>query len=195
MRYIRIFSELGNQIKYASQKRIAIEISVIKLCKPEMEKDYTSLIDRVDSLEKKIEKGIVVAAQQSPRQGSNVDLAEDIPKKELPKAIPEDIRQIIGNWKGILSQLSGITKTYLNKALPSLGPNDSLLLVFEDPNAYAYIAENRSECRDNLREMITDRIGKEVEIQVKQNETGHASDEIYPDLRQLINFEIEEDDF
>ena len=195
MRYIRIFSELGNQIKYASQKRILIEINVIKLCKPEMEKDYTSLVDRVDSLEKKIEKGIVVAAQQSPRQDSNVNLAEDIPKKELPKAIPEDIRQIIGNWKGILSQLSGITKTYLNKALPSLGPNDSLLLVFEDPNAYAYIAENRSECQDNLREMITDRIGKEVEIQVKQNETGHASDEIYPDLRQLINFEIEEDDF
>lgn len=43
MRYIRIFSELGGQIKYASQKRILIEIAIIKLCKPEMEKDYTSL--------------------------------------------------------------------------------------------------------------------------------------------------------
>ena len=52
MRYIRIFSELGSQIKYASQKRILIEIAVIKLCKPEMEKDYTSLVDRIDSLEK-----------------------------------------------------------------------------------------------------------------------------------------------
>lgn len=38
MRYIRIFSELGGQIKYASQKRILIEIAIIKLCKPEMEK-------------------------------------------------------------------------------------------------------------------------------------------------------------
>ena len=36
MRYIRIFSELSNQIKYATQKRILIEINVIKLCKPEM---------------------------------------------------------------------------------------------------------------------------------------------------------------
>lgn len=52
MRYIRIFSELSNQIRYAVQKRILIEIAVIKLCKPEMEKDYGSLIDRVDSLEK-----------------------------------------------------------------------------------------------------------------------------------------------
>ena len=61
IRYIRIFSELGNQIKYAVQKRILIEIAVIKLCKPEMEKDYTSLVDRIDSLEKKIEKGVAIA--------------------------------------------------------------------------------------------------------------------------------------
>ena len=40
MRYIRIFSELGNQVKYATQKRILIEIAIIKLCKPQMEKDY-----------------------------------------------------------------------------------------------------------------------------------------------------------
>ena len=69
MRYIRIFSELGGQIKYASQKRILIEIAIIKLCKPEMEKDYTSLVDRIDSLEKKLEKGVVMAAPGSARQG------------------------------------------------------------------------------------------------------------------------------
>ena len=195
IRYIRILSELSNQIRYAVQKRILIEINVIKLCKPEMEKDYTSLIDRVDSLEKKLEKGVVVAQSQSPRQGSEVTASEEIAKMELPKAIPEDVKQIIGNWKGILSQLTGITKTYLNKAVPTLGPNNCLLLVFEDPNAYEYISENRSECQDSLKMMIAERIGKEVELQVKQNDTGHASEEIYPDLRQLINFEIEEDDF
>ena len=47
MRYIRIFSELSNQIRYAVQKRILIEIAVIKLCKPEMEKDYRSEERRV----------------------------------------------------------------------------------------------------------------------------------------------------
>lgn len=194
MRYIRIFSELGNQIKYATQKRILIEINVIKLCKPEMEQDYASLIDRVDSIEKKLEKGVVVSQSQSPKQ-SNISPAEEVAKMELPKAIPEDIKQVIANWKGMLSHLTGITKTYLNKALPSLGTNNALLLVFDDPNAYAYIAENRSECQDELRKIIAERIGKEIEIQVKQNDTGNPSEEIYPDLRQLINFDIEEDDF
>ena len=195
MRYIRIFSELSNQIKYATQKRILIEINVIKLCKPEMEKDYTSLVDRVDSLEKKLEKGVVVAQSQSPRQGSEVTASEEIAKMELPKAIPEDVKQIIGNWKGILSQLTGLTKNYLKLATRSLGPGDTLLLVFEDQNAYAYVEENRSGCQDALKEAVAERIGKEIDVQVKLNDTGHPSEDIYPDLGQLIQMDIEEEDF
>ena len=202
MRYIRIFSELGSQIKYAAQKRILIEIAIIKLCKPEMEKDYTSLVDRIDSLEKKLEKGVVMAPG-SARQG--VDGTEaagasgaqtaPVPRMELPKAIPEDIKQVIANWSGILSQLTGITKTYLKKAVKSLGPNDTLLLVFDDPNAYAYVDSNRSDCQDALKAAVADRIGKEIEIQVKLNDTGQPGEEVYPDLGQLIQFDIDEEDF
>lgn len=200
MRYIRIFSELGSQIKYAAQKRILIEIAVIKLCKPEMEKDYTSLVDRIDSLEKKIENGVVMAPG-SARQGIDAGVANGTPiraaaaKMELPKAIPEDVKQVIANWSAILSQLTGITKTYLKKATKSLGANDALLLVFDDPNAYAYVEENRSECRDALKAAVAERIGKEIEIQVKLNDTGQPGDSIYPDLGQLIQFDIEEEDF
>ena len=61
MRYIRIFSELGNQIRYATQKRILIEIAIIKLCKPQMEQDYDSVLDRLASLEAKMAHGIPVA--------------------------------------------------------------------------------------------------------------------------------------
>ena len=34
MRYIRIFSDLSNQIRYATQKRVLVEIALIKLCRP-----------------------------------------------------------------------------------------------------------------------------------------------------------------
>ena len=37
LRYIRIFSELTNQLKYATQKRVLLEVTLIKLCKPQME--------------------------------------------------------------------------------------------------------------------------------------------------------------
>lgn len=199
MRYIRIFSELGGQIKYASQKRILIEIAIIKLCKPEMEKDYTSLVDRIDSLEKKLEKGVVMAAPGSARQGvgGSAQGAQggSLPKVELPKAIPEDVKQVLTNWGGILSQLTGVTKTYLKMATRSLGPNGELMLVFDDKNAYEYVEQNRSDCQDALKAAAADRIGKEVAILVKLNDTGHASDEVYPDLGALIQMDIEEEDF
>ena len=195
MRYIRIFSELANQLKYATQKRILIEIAVIKLCKPEMEDDYASIIDRVECLEKKIEKGVVMTAPQDVRQSIGNDKEVSTEKMELPKAIPEDIKQVITNWKGMISGLTGLSRTYFDKALRSLGPDGSLLLVFDDPNAYAYIAENRSNCQEALKELIAARIGKEIELQMKQNDSGVPSDAIYPDLSQLIQFDIEEDDF
>lgn len=48
IRYIRIFSELSGQIRYASQKRILVEIALIKLCRPSMETSQEALLDRKD---------------------------------------------------------------------------------------------------------------------------------------------------
>ena len=63
MRYIRVLSELSNQIKYASQKRVLVEVALIKLCKPAMETNYDSILDRIRVLEKQLEEGVVMAAQ------------------------------------------------------------------------------------------------------------------------------------
>ena len=57
IRYINIFSDTSVNIKYAVQKRIVLELAVIKLCKPEMETDYSALLDRVRVLEQKLESG------------------------------------------------------------------------------------------------------------------------------------------
>ena len=43
IRYIRILSELSNEIRYASRKRVLIEVGLIKLCRPEMEKNLDSI--------------------------------------------------------------------------------------------------------------------------------------------------------
>ena len=51
MRYVRIFSELSNQIRQSSQKRVLIEIALIKLCRPQMEQDYEAIVDRLDVVE------------------------------------------------------------------------------------------------------------------------------------------------
>ena len=199
MRYIRIFSELGNQVKYATQKRILIEIAIIKLCKPQMEKDYESVIDRIASIEAKLANGVPVAAVPSAtgviNVGASTIAAPTATKPQLPKAIPEDIQQVIKNWKSILSEIGAITKTYLAKAVPSLGNGGELLLVLDDENAFAYLSENRSGCIDSLKDIISKRIGKDIEVVVRKNENGLSAKESVPDLRDLIQFDIEEENF
>ena len=194
MRYIRIFSELGNQVKYATQKRILIEIAIIKLCKPQMEKDYESVIDRIASIEAKLASGIPLAASNTVAGAGSVSVMPAT-KPQFPKAIPEDIQKVIKNWKSILSEIGAITKTYLAKGVPSLGNEGELLLVLDDENAFAYLSENRSGCIDALKDVIAKRIGKEIEVVIRKNESGLSAKESVPDLRDLIQFDIEEENF
>ena len=58
IRYIRIFSDLTNQLKYASQKRVLLEVTLIKLCKPEMDRNPDALLDRIRAIEKQLEEGL-----------------------------------------------------------------------------------------------------------------------------------------
>jgi DNA polymerase-3 subunit gamma/tau len=196
-RYIRIFSELGNQIRYASQKRILIEIAVIKLCRPEMEKNYDSLIDRIEGIEYQLKKGVVVQASPSQDGGASSGVPGDETQTapELPQAIPEDIQKVIQNWKSILAEIGGSAKVYLNMAVPTLGKNGELVLMLDDKLAYDYLQGNYAECLDNLKAVITDKTGKQVEVTVSKNESGRRAQDVVPDLRKLIHFEIEEENF
>lgn len=55
IRYIRILSELLNNLRFATSKRILVEVDMMKLCKPQMETDLTSLLERVNQLEGQLE--------------------------------------------------------------------------------------------------------------------------------------------
>ena len=52
LRFIRVFSDLSNQLRYASQKRVLIEVALIKLTRPEMEENLDSVIQRIGNIEK-----------------------------------------------------------------------------------------------------------------------------------------------
>ena len=195
MRYIRIFSELSNQIKYAAQKRIVLEVAIIKLCRPQMETDYSSLVDRLDDLEKKLASGVVPIASNAAAQAVTQSVAAPAEKPPMPKAIPDDIKQVVQNWKAILSEAGGLSRQYLNKAVPSLGNNGDLMLVFDDKNAFAYLNEDKAECMTHFKRLMENRVGKEIEVTLHMNESGRSAADTVPDLRQAINFDIEEENF
>lgn len=213
MRYIRIFSELSNQIRYAVQKRIMIEIALIKLCKPEMEKDYESLALRIANIEQRLEEGIPM--QANPTMGAGIypdstpgayssEITGAYPSNqmgnypsgesgraanlELPKAIPEDIRQIVKNWNSIIQNLSGGLRNYLKMAHLSLAGEGGLLIVLDDEMAEAFVSSEMH--KQELADVIEGRIGKKVDIKIQLNETNRPAEESYVDLGKIINMEI-----
>ena len=85
MRYIRVFSELSNQIRFANQKRVLIELAFIKLTKPEMEQSMDSVLERLEKLERMVEEmsaGGYVPAQTAEMGGdSMINAGQQIPSQ------------------------------------------------------------------------------------------------------------------
>lgn len=190
MRYIRIFSELSGKLKYSANKRILTEMALIRLCKPEMETTQDSILDRVREIEEKLEKGIVAAAPQI-QQAEQITLKKE--RQPLPKAVPEEVEQIVKRWQSIAAECPQPLRTYVKSAKLSLGGDNKLMIVLEDGIASDYLIK-QPENRLLLEQIISENIGKEVEVNVQSVGSSKDFEESYVDLSQLIHMDIEEED-
>ena len=69
-----------------------------------------------------------------------------------------------------------------------MGNDNTLLLVFPDEFSESYV--NTEDHKQEIKKVIAERIGKIVEIEIRKNETERPAEESYPELRNLINFEV-----
>lgn len=207
MRYIRIFSELSNQIKYASQKRVLVEIALIKLCQPVMEMNLDSLYDRVRVLEEKLKNGVTV--QSLPTENYVRTRAENpeeqILKEETvkpEKAAPEDLQYVKKNWNAIIRDTKGLLQQMLLDSIPKYdGNTGEPILYVEFQNFLAQTCIDNPDNLEMLKNAVRKKIGKEVEIKMilKNSETGHGKSglaEISVDdlIHKNINMEITVED-
>lgn len=198
MRYIRIFSELSNQIKYSSQKRIMIEVALIKLCKPVMERNYDSLVDRINQLEQKIASGVVVSAMPGQAAQPVAQEEPDMPQEPviLPDAIPDEIMQVVKNWASILTRVGGkikLAEVVLRSARPALGAGNQLVLYFKQGVDKGCI--DKEGTLEEVTQIISEAVGKQIQIVTKLEEdtTKVQTDTI--DLSRYANkVEIEYED-
>lgn len=191
IRFIRIFSELSGNIRYAGQKRILIEIALIKLCKPQMEVQPDSLLDRIRVLEEKMEKGVpMVAAMPASADGSGSGAVTAAPvKKELPKALPEEIKEVVGQWPSIVATAENLLKNQLKHAKLSLSVDGKLLLVVEEGISYDYFSLEGK--KQEVEKLISDYMQRQVEIAVQSISKDRDFQDEYVDLSQFIMMDID----
>ena len=197
IRYIRELSELSGRLRYATQKRILIEIALIRLCRPQMESDTESLLDRIRALEQRMEEGIVVQAAPGAGNaaagntvGGNADAAGPQKRPELPRAIPEDVKKIVENWPGLVGQTAMPMKLYLKRARLSLGGDNRLMIVLEDGLASDYFLKQEGN-REELEKLLSEFVQKNIEVNFQVSRGDRDFEENHVDLAKIIHMDIE----
>lgn len=207
IRYIRIFSELSGQIKYESSKRIALEVALIKLCRPEMERDETSLLDRIRRLEQMVQEGAVAVRVDDTGYGTVSGRGKQIFPSEkaseisadsgtnqtdplagtTERAAPEDLQQIVSKWRNIVNATSGRLKSVLVSARVQYNASEEdarLYVVFQDFLGERYV--NDPATRELLEKVIADQTGKRAEVKMMLQQDAQVSP------MRLTNVSIEE---
>lgn len=193
LRYIRVFSELTNQLKYATQKRVLLEVAFIKLCKPQMEAQTDTLLSRLRALEEEVEQKLASGGGgQQVVYVSRQEEEEEKPKPELPRALSEDVKEVAKNFRIIADDASMMLRQYLKKARLSAGENNRLLIVLPDEVSAGFVA--KQEHKDEIVRLIEEKIGKTMDIDVRQVEEGRRFEDSFVDIEKVIHMEITVED-
>ena len=213
MRYIRIFSELSGQLKNSSQKRVMVEVALIKMTQPAMEKGLNdALMDRIAVLERRMETGLEAAARAMAAggfaagagalTGDNGGMTADaaiggtqagMGTKPKP-ARSEDITEVIRNWRSICNGLSMSLKPILEHyTTKANGGGNKLQLIYEDATYYSMVS--RQEIIDTIKQAIAAKTGLDMEIEVIHAESGTDVSQEYDTLEDICRMNIVEEDF
>ena len=215
VRYIRIFSDLSNQLRYASPKRVLVEAALIKLTKPAMEPDLGSILERLGQLEAQVEDlesrpaapPVLAAAapvSQAQAGGEASPAAESggqtsgaaVPQKAvLPRAQLEDLKLIRNEWGKLVRALGGGARSYLRDTVVEPGGDSCLTIVFMDPMSYDM--GKRPTVMGQLETIVQEKYGKSIYFKTRLASKGEAFNTIYvteEDLEQKIHMDITYED-
>ena len=208
MRYIRVLSETAAQIKYSDQKRVLLEIALIKLNTPAMENDYESIVNRISVLENKIESGnikveapvrranaeVVTNGNPLPEEDTPTEEVKEEPEEEpVEKAVPEDVQYVADNWNMILNKMSPIEKVNFKKTSLAVKGDDTLLIVY-GPEEIMFEKFNTIEMIDKINTIIKEQVKKDVQVEMTQMKPN-GNDNYFQMITSKINLDVEEEDF
>ena len=224
MRHIRVLSELSNDMKTSTQKRVKAEVTFIKLMRPAMEqpKDMTELAGRINTLETqlndalqiidKIKAGELVPAgmmnasgntsflQAGMKEGTtSADVAGGLTEGEPVirrsyDAVTDDIKQIAAQWNAIIASIEDALLLNLLKQAYVTVTEDGNSLEIMIKSLSGYNVISREETVTKLEELIEERTGISVRIIVTKIDEDEDFNKRYVALEELVGMNIEIDD-
>lgn len=170
MRYIRILSELSTQLRYATSKRVLVEVALIKMMKPAMETDTDSLLQRIRNLEQQLAGGVImVSSEQAAGAAAQPKTPEPEPEVGEPIRVSQSefelYDQVRHDWNQIASDMGASLATVLHMSRLSYEPERGFVLLFEDQ--WHYTLAKREDNLERLAELLKERYGSQVPVQAE----------------------------
>ena len=207
MRYIRVFSEVLNQIRFAAQKRVLVELAFIRLTKPEMEQSMDAVLERLEQLERQMEEGIPAAPwpgnmagdgsqpalpQAVQPQAPSLESREAEPRTvTLPKAQLEDLNLIRNEWGKIVREMGMSIRPSFRETVVEPAGDSCLCIVFSD--AMNFSMGSRPSILGDLERHVEQAYGKSIYFKARLRESGERLDTRYitdEELRENIHMDI-----
>ncbi|MQN02089.1 MAG: DNA polymerase III subunit gamma/tau [Lachnospiraceae bacterium] len=191
IRYIRILSDLENQMRFAQDKRVLLEVSLIRLMHPEMDSDNYALVNRIDELEHRIDSGDIQVKNAAVQQAEPVEITP------LPTAVPEDLKEAKSVLNDVAKTMAGSFRAgWGDQRHQPFVENDKLVVYFDNKRDLNICNKDFDAFSAKLNQIL----GKQVPIEFKfneKNQTFQKIDDPSRDMQQIIGtdmpIDIEED--
>ncbi len=175
--YINILQEAASKMTYMTTKRIALEVAIIKMCKPQMQDGSAALEQRLEEVEHRLDsapesKQIVYVKQDDEAAGDVTEQAVDGSRngdsEEQSKKIVDNLRSkykeadyreimsIVSIWNQIKKNAMKMTRNFLNMASVTPGdvPGTIDLVIVKSPETA--LAIDYFEKKSNIEALEAD---------------------------------------
>ena len=193
--YINILQEASNKLAYVKTKRVIVDVAIIKLCRPQMQKDFSAIEKRLDNLEKKMDSlgdgtkivyvnqdearamsGTGNSANPNGQQNADSQAVSETDKvdgekiyanlkKEFPEASMKEIESIISIWDKLMATVMRLQRVFLEKAMVVPGEIKSAIDLVYVRNSENQLAIDYFDKKAN-RELLEQELAELTEREI-----------------------------
>ncbi len=186
---IESFSELLASLKYCVNERVAFEIGCIKICNPVLSDSYDALLNRLETLEKNVQSGVVMMPPVHPEALSAQEKKPVVNTPKRIKAVPDDIKKVIQQYQRIISEFDILLKSNLQNCFPGFLNDQFLYIVCRKPIYMDFIKPKKQEIESKINEIMERTFEVAFLLQDDYNEKHNELFGVKDENASMVNIE------
>ena len=207
MSAISTMSEAQAKMRFTAQKRVLLEMTLIKLCTPAMSLGEGSGAQRLQTLEAAVEQQdknlkkaaariAAGAASQAPGQAEDNRASGSKPQPEakskaLPRALPEQVKKALEMLPEIRHAADPMMRSYLKDDRFTASVNERGALTFVTQKELFFEWLNAEDHKAQLSALINKKVGADVPLSIEYLEPQYSIEDEYADEEDLKQIKID----